>query len=239
MQKILLSVVALIASFTVSAQSLGIFNHLAVGAGVGTNGISVEVASPLTKFVQVRAGVAIMPGISYSDETDVYYTSPQGHSSSTSVDLDFGIGRTQGSLIFNAYPIPKVPLYVAVGAYFGGNKLLKITGHSDELKNLQDASIEIGDYNIPVDKDGYVRGGLKVNSFRPYVGIGWGRAVPNKRVNFSMDLGVQIEGKPKVYSETGNLDQLENFDYDNDYQKVINNLKVYPVLTFRISGRIF
>ncbi|MDE6265783.1 MAG: hypothetical protein K2M07_00335 [Muribaculaceae bacterium] len=239
MKKILSSVITLLFAFAINAQSLDIFNHLSVGAGVGTNGVSIEVASPLTPWVQVRAGVSIMPDITFNTDTDVDYTRPDGSYASTEIDLKGGLGRTQGSLIFNAYPVPKIPVYVAVGAYFGGNNLLKLTGHSDDLRNLKDASIEVGDYNIPVDKDGNVRGGLRVNSFRPYFGIGWGRAVPKKRVNFSMDLGIQIEGTPKVYSESGDIEQLENFDYDNDYQKVINNLKIYPVLTFRISGRIF
>ena len=84
---------------------LGICNHLGVGLGVGTNGISVEAATPLTRFVSVRAGVHFMPNIKYSTDVDAtYYVNDQEHY--TDVDVDCGIGRTQGSLIFNIYPLP-------------------------------------------------------------------------------------------------------------------------------------
>lgn len=45
---------------------------------------------------------------------------------------------------------------MTAGAYFGGGTLLKINGHSDELKELVaeagKAGVVIGDYTIPVDK---------------------------------------------------------------------------------------
>lgn len=216
---------------------LGICNHLGVGLGVGTNGISVEAATPLTRFVSVRAGVHFMPNIKYSTDVDAtYYVNDQEHY--TDVDVDCGIGRTQGSLIFNIYPLPHGSFFVAAGAYFGGSKLIKLHGHSSELEGYQNAGIEVGDYKIPVDSKGNVRGGLKVNGFRPYLGLGWGRAIPRRLLNFNFELGVQFEGTPKVYSDTGNLTDLAE-EADNDFKDYIKYLKVYPTLTFRLTGKIF
>ena len=73
---------------------------------------------------------------------------------------------------------------MTAGAYFGGGTLLKINGHSDQLKDLVDeagkAGVVIGDYTIPVDENGNVSGGLKVSvrmwawdSAVPYRGNGW------------------------------------------------------------------
>ena len=36
----------------------GVFNHLGFGAGIGTSGITIEAATPITNFVNLRAGVS-------------------------------------------------------------------------------------------------------------------------------------------------------------------------------------
>jgi hypothetical protein len=131
---------------------------------------------------------------------------------------------------------------VCGGAFFGGDKMITIQGHSDELQQLiaqgQSLGIEIGDYTIPVDKNGNVSGGLKVASFRPYVGIGFGRAVPRKRIGFMYELGVQFHKTPEVYTDNGNLGTLVE-EADNDFTDIINKFTVYPVMKFRLSGRLF
>ena len=79
---------------------------------------------------------------------------------------------------------------------------------------------------------------IKVNGFRPYLGIGWGRAVPGKLLNFGVELGVQIHGKPALYTEFGEIgipDELE----DDTFQKIMDKVKVYPNLTFRLNFRAF
>lgn len=220
---------------------LGIFNHLGVNASVGTTGIGIEASTPITNWVQMRAGVSILPDFSFSTDADVDYT-VSGIPQYTSADLDAGFGRTQGQVIFNIYPIPKAAFFVAVGAYFSGNKLVKIKGQSDALMGLEDPKVQIGDYYIPVDtSDGSISGSLKVNGFRPYVGIGWGRVIPGKRINFNVELGVQFHGTPKVYDMNDTQVELET-EYstaDDDFQKIMDKLTVWPVLSFRLCGKIF
>lgn len=38
-------------------------------------------------------------------------------------------------MIFNFYPIPVGSFFIAAGAYFSGDKMIKIKGHSDEFVN--------------------------------------------------------------------------------------------------------
>lgn len=243
---LLLAVAALGTSVNASAQccrmaGLGIFNHLGLGVGVGTTGVSVEAATPITRWVSLRAGVHFMPNIKFNTDVDAYYNNilhAEPITGQTTIDVDCSLGRTQGSVIFNFYPIPVGSFFIAAGAYFSGDKMIKIKGHSDEFVNAA-GSIEVGDYNIPVDKDGNVRGGLKVKGFRPYLGIGWGRAIPKRLLNFNVELGAQFQGKPQVYSETGALEELANNREENDFHDVIKYLKVYPTLTFRLTGKIF
>ena len=131
---------------------------------------------------------------------------------------------------------------MTAGAYFGGGTLLKINGHSDQLKDLVDEAgkVVIGDYTIPVDENGNVSGGLKVSAFRPYVGLGFGRAVPRKRMGVMFELGVQFHGRPDVYTDYGNVDNLlDEVDPDDTFSKVMDKLTVYPVMKIRFCGRIF
>lgn len=239
MKKFLASLLIGASALSASALTPGIFDHLGVGVGVGTDGISVEAATPITRWVSMRAGVHFMPNIKFNTDVDAYYDHPAtGQYIEESIDVDCGLGRTQGSVIFNVYPFPVGSFFVAAGAYFGGDKLLKIKGHSDAMEDYG-GSIEVGDYNLPIDKNGNVRGGLKVSGFRPYLGIGWGRAIPKRLLNFNVELGAQFQGKPKVYSETGALEVIESDETDNDFKDVIKYLKVYPTLTFRLTGKIF
>lgn len=226
----------------VAQSESGIFNSLAVGASVGTTGIGIDLATPIGNYVAVRAGVSFMPNISFDTNVDVDIETAGLETLSSNMDVEGALKRASGDVLVNVYPFRSAGFFVCAGAYFGGNKLVKINGHSDDLADQiaegGNAGIEIGDYTIPVDKQGNVSGGLKVASVRPYVGLGFGRAVPKKRIGFMVDLGVQIHGTPEVYTSTGNLTALSE-EADNDFTNIINKLKVYPVLKFRICGKLF
>ncbi len=238
MKKLLLGVVMALTGVTASAIGPDIFNHLGAGVGVGLTGITVEAATPITPFVQMRAGVSIMPGIKFHVNADVDYE-VQGYQQSSEVELTGDLGRVQGQVIFNVYPIPKCGFFVAAGAYFGGRDLVKIKGHCDDLVgNVTDGGVVIGDYKIPVDANGNVDGGIRVKSFRPYFGIGFGRSVPGKFLAFNTELGVQIHGKPQLYTNNGELEVPDEFS-DDTFQKIMDKVTVYPQLTFRLSFRAF
>ena len=253
MRKFVLSVCvfvsALISCATVSAQKeMGIFNSLGVGVGVGLTGVDVEVATPITPYLALRAGVSIMPNFSLTTGVDVDVdvdASTSGLTIPNEIDVTGSLKRTMGQVLLNVYPFPRSSsFFIAAGAYFGGSKLVQIEGHSDELSDLiaqgEDIGLAIGDYVLPVDRDGNVSGGLKVSGFRPYVGLGFGRAVPSKRLSVMFELGVQFHGTPEVYTDYGNVDELlAEIDEDDTFSKIIDKLTVYPVMKIRLCGRIF
>lgn len=246
-RKLYLALAAIVTASSMTTASAQYFDRIGANLQVGTNGISVEAATNISKYVNLRVGADFMPDFGLNTDTDYTIDNPDtpvyGDIDGT-INLHGAIGRVQGHVIFNVYPAPKVPVYIAVGGYFGGNKLVKINGHSDEAEEylrqnpdaLSSAGAIIGDMTVPFDENGDVSGGLKVNSFRPYFGIGWGRAIPEKRINFGIDLGVQLDGTPELYTDYGELDTsiIEN---DNTYQKIIKYLKVYPVLSFKLQFR--
>ena len=242
----ILAALALLMPGTAAAQDL--FNHLAVNAHVATTGVGVELSTPITKFITMRAGVTCMPGFSFNANVDgQYYVN--GESNDFTVNLDANLKRTQGSVIFNVYPLAKAKVcssfFLAAGLYFGGDKLVQIKGHSDEiandLKQLNGANpyIELGDYKLPVDENGNVKGGLKVQKVRPYLGLGFGRYVPKKRISVTGELGVQFHGHIKPYTSEGEIEAFDELTEKDDWKKVMDKLTVYPMLKIVISGRIF
>ena len=228
-----------------SLRELNIFNHLGVGVHAATTGFGVEVATPITKFVTLRAGASFMPGFSFNSDIDGHYSINDATYGSYEGDFEMevegSLRRTQGSVIFNVHPFAdKSSFYVAAGAYFGGASVITLKGHSEELMNLpaEHPYIEVGDYKLPVDKDGNVNGSLRVANFRPYLGLGFGRAVPKRRLNFGVELGVQFMGHMKVYNNHTELKTDKVLDNNDDWQKWMDKLTVYPVLKFTLSGRI-
>ena len=227
----------------VSAQKeLGIFNSLSVGVSAGTTGIGVDVATPVTPHFAIRGGVSFMPGIHINTDADVNLSDPELGEKTSTLDLRGTTKRASGELLVNYYPFLSSSFFVTAGAYFGGKEMIKIDGHSDELaeyiQNGGDANIVIGDQTIAVDKNGNVSGGLKVSGFRPYIGLGFGRAVPKKRIGVQFELGVQFHGSPKLYTSSGDLGSALT-DSDDSFSKIMDKLTVYPVMKVRFCGRLF
>ena len=52
------------------------------------------------------------------------------------------------------------------------------------------------------------------------------------------EMGVQFHNTPKVYTNNGDLSDLTE-EADNDFTDIIDKLTVYPVLKFRLCGKIF
>ncbi|MGN0258173.1 MAG: hypothetical protein ACI4CA_07375 [Bacteroides sp.] len=246
-------VCALVASVTLSplfAQSdngvkMGIFNHLSVGASASTLGYGFDVALPLTPYLAIRGGVEIMPSITFDTDVDAdFETSAGGYS--TSVNLEGDTKRTQSYVIANIYPFKRSSFFLAAGAYFGGGKVVGVHGQSDELRNLMqqypsvEGGVVIGDYTLPVERDGSVSGSIDVKKFRPYFGLGFGRSVPYRRVGFAFEMGVQLHGTPQVKDKNGSInDLISSSDADDDFSEIVDKLTVYPVIKFRLTGRIF
>jgi hypothetical protein len=265
MRRILLTlIVALTTTISYSQTDLRLFNHLSVGLNVGTTGIGADIAMPVTRFFDVEAGVHIMPKIKYNTNlhlnlptsainTNTYLPQPINIDN---VPIQGKIKMLNGSVLINFYPIPISSFHVTVGAFFGGEdvaevyntidgQLIPVTQANEFIKanNFPDdylIGLKLGDYLLTPDAQGNVRATLKTKNFKPYVGIGIGRAVPKRRVNFKFDLGAMFWGSPEVVDHNGVSLTKQDWDgKDGGAFKVISKIKVYPVLKFRVSGRIF
>jgi len=192
------------------------------------------------------------------------------------LDLQGKLNNTTGHILFDIHPFA-TSFRVTIGAYFGKEEVISVYNKEDgflkpinayneailnaaqyptvkqvvDKYNLKMIGGELGDYFVtpnPEDQ-GNVNAYAKVNGFRPYLGLGFGRSVPKGNVGCQFDLGVQFWGKPDIfvptYDKATKTYQYEKIDGDNagddagKVLKTISKVSVYPVLNFRIVGRIF
>lgn len=134
----------------------------------------------------------------------------------------------------------------AIGAYLDwhpfGNSF-KITGGAvymlTQVKGnayVRD-SVKQGEITIPPNSVGKISVGIETLPIAPYLGIGFGRAVPKNRVGFGVEMGTYYIGSPKLsFVCTGLLEPTSN-------QEVVlkENLKSYqwlPQILFKLTIKI-
>ncbi len=116
---------------------------------------------------------------------------------------------------------------------------MDIYNYNQTVPEENQIGVELSDYLLKPDEKGNVESSIQVNGIKPYLGVGFGRAVPRKnRVGFMVELGCQFWGTPKVYNSDHQV-KSEDLDGDDDgIAKVLSKIKVYPVISFRLCGRI-
>ena len=133
------------AQFTQKLKDLDICNHLGAAVGVGTTGITIDLGTTITPWVQLRAGVDIMPefklnttfGLTEYDNSsfDASYPRPQ----TTDIDAQGKLINTTGHFLFDVFPITHLTsVHITVGGYFGGSRLIKAynTNGFEDLKDV-------------------------------------------------------------------------------------------------------
>ncbi len=233
-------------------EEFGFFDHLGGGISLGTDGIGIDVATPLTDWAAVRAGISFWPKIKYERN---FHLKNNDNTLTDNVDVEAKLNIFDFKLLADFYPIKTSSFHITAGAFIGSEDAAHATNTSMFIKDPADygkLGLVLGEYRVTTDKQGYAHADVKVNSFKPYIGIGFGRAVPKKsRVSVSFDLGVKFWGKPglgamteddwgeKKYHKFSYKDLDENDDEDlKDGLKTAEKIIVFPVLNIRLSGRI-
>lgn len=243
----------------------GLANRVGVSVGAGLTGVTIDAATCLTPYVGIRAGVDIFPNIKIGTELDLdfdgamksQYESLSGKQLPSKVDVEGKTSMTTGHVLFDIHPF-KTGFRITAGAYFGGSKIISVYNKEDGiLQDIYDFNhcrgafaplagqphpgmigLALGDYFIEPTEQGNAEATLKVSGFRPYLGIGFGHAVPKNRIGFQFDLGVQFWGSPKVYVQDTQLTEQNTNGEDGGVIKTISKISVYPCMSFRLTGRI-
>lgn len=240
--KCFLALVLIMSGQSAQAQSevtdFGIFDHLSAGLTLGTTGIGLDVAAPITNYLQVRAGYDFCSGITHKE--DMKYRS---HGTKKETEVEGELNMSNAKLLLDVFPFRNVPFRFTTGFYLGTDEIITVENKTPVTDFDKGEGILVGDYIVGFNEQGYAKGAIKVNKFKPYVGLGFGRSVPRKRIGVSGDLGVQFWGEPGVYEKQTSRDlKIEKSDVgdgDEGAIETISKIKVYPVLSIRICGRIF
>lgn len=247
--------------FFVSSQYLmaqekepaGLFKHLGIGASVGTDGIGFDVATLVTDYAAIRAGVSFWPKIAMKTDINIKDNNPL---IADKVTLEGKVNIFDFKLLADVYPFKHSSFHLTAGMFLGNGVFLKGTNTTMFIKDPSKygkLGLIVGDYRIATDEKGYIQAEAKSNKLKPYLGFGFGRAVPrNSRVSVSCDFGVEFWGKPGVYAWTKNdwddkvyhkftVDDLDQYDdkHIKDALDAVDKIKIFPVLNIRLNGRIF
>lgn len=269
MKKIIaLTIVAIFCVQGMRAQEeteIGLFNHLSAGISLGTTGVGIEVAAPLNNMFHLRAGYSFMPKFkvkvnkTFDNPSEDFLRKEDGSGYYDNVDIEAKPNIGDLKLLLDYYPQKNRAFHFTVGAYIGSSKVASAvtTNHFINQKYWGNSGPELGNssntYTVVSEPDGSVKADVKVNSFKPYVGLGFGRAVPNKNLSVCVDLGVQFWGKPSLwtkiddnigteYRKVEKSKILSKQSYCEDIVDALDKAEkfiVYPVLTVRLNGRIF
>ena len=175
---------ALLGMQNASAQKVedyGIFEHVGANLSVGTEGISIGVATPITNYLEVGMGVNFMVAIKPSGDVSfkggsVDVPQPGGgtkHYQLDKLNIKGNFARTTWDFKVSAYPFgTKNDFFVAAGFSFGGKKIATLEGHSDEVARIYQENptwqgtidAVIDQYSIRIDRNGKDRKSTRLNS---------------------------------------------------------------------------
>ena len=109
-----------------------------------------------------------------------------------------------------------------------------------DIDGREKIGMMLGHYFLEPDANGQVDAKIFVKKLRPYVGFGFGRAVPEKkRFALNFDMGVQFWGTPSVTIRDHELSEQDVKGKDGGALKTLSKVTVCPVISLRLAGKIF
>ena len=205
------SLLLLISSYSMADTSLGI--------GLSTLGANIKLAQSLSHNINLRLEYN---GASY--DTD---------GATNGVDYNLDLDLSSIGLLFDWHALNN-GFRVTLGGLYNDNRL-------SANSNLNGANLEVGDMTFTSAQVGQLQGDISFNSFSPYLGVGWGRAV-HQGYSFNFDLGVVFQGKPDVdlrsvgglFSNNALLlSEIET--EERELQDDLDIFELYPVISFGLS----
>lgn len=254
MKKILILCVALMALSPLRAKEEPeriAFSNLGISLNGSTTGIGFTLSTPLAKHFALRAGYQFS-FISYNYHYDDFDPIEiEGFSVDVpAVDLAAKLNVDAAHVMVDWIPFKqgKGKFFVTAGFFVGSSKFVTLKGQFDKndpnVKEIQEAGLfdeielDLGDEVIRASSDGSMAANLKVNGFRPYLGLGWGRAIPKHRFGFRFELGAVFHGHPIITSP--NLVSTSSGKRDSDdFTSVLSKITVFPQLSLQLTYKLF
>jgi hypothetical protein len=192
-----------------------------VGAKVGTLGFGVDVTYPVNSFLTVGVGIN-----KYSFSKNL---------SASSIDYKADLNWQTAGLFANIHPF--AGSFHITGALMQNNNELKMTAKPDSSNNYT-----INGQTYSAATLGTLDATVDFKKIAPYAGIGWGSSA-STGLGFTFDIGVMMQGKPKVdLSYTGSAPSDPNFQSnlkqeESNAENDIKDFTIYPVISAGIDFR--
>lgn len=148
-------------------------------------------------------------------------------------------------------PWDYIPVLSVAG--FEINSKTEITALYKQLVNNGRMGINLGTktsdgspYMMEPGSDGMVKADVRVRSFKPYFGVGYGGRLSknNDRLHIAVDAGAMFWGKPRIVTHDGT--DLASDIVNNtiggkvgDYVKLVKPFTVFPVIDVRLVYSLF
>ncbi len=240
--------------------------HMAAGVSLGLmDGAGLNLSFGVNDRLNVRAGYGLIPSFLVKD----YTVSLDKTSVSVGAKLP-----SSGNLLVDFHPGGK-SFKVSAGIFFGPSDFIKVFNTKALPDSYRKAGISYyadgdrnGDisefYTINPDENGFLYGVIKSGAVKPFVGIGFGSAIPRKRVGVTFDLGVEYTGGLDLRTDARNFvrGEVENIpittagaletvrvmrnsssehSYDKyfDYIDKLRSLPVLPVARVSVFVKLF
>lgn len=263
MKRLLTLLIILATATAAAAQDVQPFSRLSAAPTVGLDGVGISIATTLTPVLQLRAGYSLVPyryvGLPGAIPSEVEIAG-QTRQVRGAASLKVTAHTGGGHLLADLFVLPSSSFHFTAGLFYDSpNYLDADLDASSVLPPDEYASYGVlvnpDDYrtNITSDTRGHVHAALRYNAVKPYLGIGFGRAVTSRRVSVTFDIGALYAGKPclqsydyslnkdgapvRITSET--LDANPDLDGLNDALALIEKIRVLPMLKLNVFIKIF
>ncbi|MBR4568974.1 MAG: hypothetical protein IKO24_04425 [Bacteroidales bacterium] len=220
---LLVTALALLLPGRVSAQTDMPFS-MAAGVSLGVmDGAGVNLAFGVIDNLNVRVGYGLIPSFLIKEYGIAL---PEwGNNPATSTAMT-GKLPGNGNLLVDYHPGGK-SFKVTAGLFFGSKDFVKVYNTKALPESYQNAGIEYwidgntedkaNRYRIQSNEKGIVSAAFETIAVKPFLGIGFGSAIPNNRVGVSFDLGVEYIGSLDLCADARNRkDDLEHLSLTTD-----------------------
>lgn len=201
--------------------------NIGVGVNAGTNGLGIQLGYKLSENFFIKS--------SYSNIAlnidDIDLSTDQVRQKA-----NFSYLLQNGDLILDIHPFKNWFKICAGGSYNFQQRTLVGLSLQDTVYAGEDGDDpdDLGDFILYPDDLGFVNIDFLWNNINPYVGLGFGRAVPKKRVGFSVDFGVNYIGKITIEAEDSGM--LVYDDYQSrSLEESLDTYRWLPRLQFALS----
>jgi hypothetical protein len=174
-------VIALAATLAAAAATTPAHAEIGIGvtASLGTTGAGVHLVVPMEATLNGRFGINY-----YKHDFD---------KRSGGINYDADAKLQTFDALFDWYAFTNTQFRLTGGVVYNGNEV------TARARPNSDGQYVISGRTYSAASVGTLDGDVDFHKAAPYIGIGWGNALtPNKRWNFSADLGTYYQGKGQV-----------------------------------------